>query len=198
MTSPGHGLDGPPPRRRWWGPWGKAIAVAAALGTAFAVGAVVLALATTDPRRTDACVASYAEDGGAAGRIRDALRTVGESGGTAALGDLTGEVPGWDKVYVITTAELDRVGDQFPDDARAVDAWIGCDAMLPYRASFPTASVLFFHRDGRIVRALEVGYHLTADGSSRTVATRGTRVEPAPGCDRAPCLRLVGPSAANP
>ncbi|MGW0662851.1 hypothetical protein [Streptodolium elevatio] len=85
-------------RRRRPGKW--VLLAVAALVAAYVAAVGVHTLTTDDLAREDTCVASYAEDGGAAGQLRDALRRVEASGTGAQLAELA---PGdWDAVYAFS------------------------------------------------------------------------------------------------
>lgn len=184
------------PRRRRVTPGKWVLLAIAALVAAYVAAVGVYALTADDLGREDECVASYAEDGGAAGRLRDALRQVEASGVGAPLAELA---PGdWDAVYAfpagLVVAQPGDAGHGVVD----VDAAVGCSATLPYRASFPTGSVLFFLRDGEVVQALEIGYFV-ADEQAPWNWSREVRVEP--GKPDTTCalrrLCLVEPGAAG-
>lgn len=145
-----------------------------------------------DAERGTTCGVAYAHDGGDAARMRDALTGLRSSGAGQALADLTPLK--WDLVYAFPASVVAAApGD--PGGAGAdVDDMVGCDVTLPYRADFPLGSVLFFVHDGKVVRSLEVGYHLVGNrGPWRW--PQNTRVEvlpPSPDCPNGGCLRLMG------
>ncbi|MEU8138166.1 hypothetical protein [Streptodolium elevatio] len=181
-------------RRRRPGKW--VLLAVAALVAAYVAAVGVHTLTTDDLAREDTCVASYAEDGGAAGQLRDALRRVEASGTGAPLAELA---PGdWDAVYAFSAGLVVAQPGDAGHGVVDVDAAVGCAAMLPYRASFPTGSVLFFMREGEVVQALEVGYFV-ADEQAPWTWSREVRVEPGkpdPACV-VRCLRLVEPGAGG-
>ncbi|MCF2533018.1 hypothetical protein [Yinghuangia soli] len=168
---------------------GLVVAYVAYVGAALAYWAI-----TSEDERDDECIARYAHDGGDAGRLRDALARVEATGAGARLADLTPFADDWDQVYAISAGLVVAAPGEEGHGVVDTSALVGCKAMLPYRASFPIGSVLYFMRDGKLVRALEVGYFV-ADEQPPWGRSGEVRIEsgkPDPRC-AVRCLRLVEP-----
>lgn len=184
---PGGRRPRPRPRRRLR----RALFLLAAVAFAFAA-AVVAVLWVQYERSVNApCTAKYAQDGGQAAKVRDALDLVAATGSAAPLAELT--PPGWDTVYAFPAPLVAAGSGVDPADGGVdTDAVVGCDTQLPYRSTEPLGSVLFFLRDGKTVRTLEVGHDLVPPTGPWRY-TSNTRVTPTPATSDcpAPCLRLT-------